>query len=334
MCRRIRSSWERPNTSRFPRRGRPSFTGTDTTNACPLQTMTEFASSEIDCAVQSQDEVGESPIWCPQSQQLFWVDVYGPTLHTFDPSSGKHSTQRLPAALVGSIGLRKSGGLILAANDGLFGFDPIVGRRELVADPERNNRNLRLNDGKCDRRGRFWVGSMNFPERLPCGSFYRIDPDGNSQWLFGDLIIPNSTAFSPDDRTVYFGDSRQFKIWSFDLDIDTGRISGQRVFRDFSDHPGRPDGSTIDETGCLWNAEIAGHRVVRYTPSGEIDRVIQLPISHPTCCAFGGKDLDVLFVTSAKQMLTPEERLEQPLAGSLFAMRVGVRGIPEPSFAG
>ena len=288
----------------------------------------------VECVVQANNILGEVPLWCPRTQKLWWIDIYAPSLHAFDPDSGAHSHIPLPGKIVGSFGLRDSGGLVIARNDGFFSFDPGSGTCLPIACPEPDKPEHRLNDGKCDRRGRYWVGSMHTTIREPRGAFYRIDPDHRVHRMFDGFILPNSVAISPDDRTFYFADTLSFTIWAFDFDIDSGTLGNRRVFADARGHPGRPDGSTVDSEGFLWNAEMAGGRVVRYAPDGRIDRTISLPISRPTSCAFGGAKLDTLFITSSSHGLTPEQREAEPLAGSLFAVHVGARGVPEPSYAG
>jgi sugar lactone lactonase YvrE len=148
------------------------------------------------------------------------------------------------------------------------------------------------------------------------------------------IVIPNSLAWSPDSRTMYFADSVRDLIWSFDYDLAAGTMSNERVFFDCTENPGSPDGSCIDADGCLWNAEYGGWRLVRYTPAGKIDRVIELPVQNPTCCCFGGENLDTLYVTSAAQKLSADELRSQPLAGSVFAVRPGSTGLPESRFKG
>lgn len=225
--------------------------------------------------------------------------------------------------------------MVLAMNDGLYAFDPETRTRSFLVDPEPDKPENRLNDGRCDRRGRFWVGSMSEKVFEPLGSFFRIDADLSANWLFNDVIIPNSIAFSPDDRTLYFADTRKFTIWAFDFDIDKGTLSNRRIFADTSERrPGRPDGSCVDSEGFLWNTEYAGGRLVRYAPDGRIDRIVELPVSHPTCCTFGGEGLDLLFVTSAVNPLNPGQRSVESEAGALFALDLGVRGLPEPFFKG
>jgi sugar lactone lactonase YvrE len=276
-------------------------------------------------------------LWCAQTSTLWWVDVKAPALQSYDPRSGAHRRYDLPGRTAGSWGFRKSGGMVLAMQDGLYSYSPQSDKQtevcKLLVAIEAGKEMHRLNDGRCDRRGRFWVGSMHETYRdEPRGSFYRIDPDHSATKAFGGITVPNSVAFSPDDRLMYFADTPAHRIWVFDFDLDAGQLSNRRLFNDLQG--ALPDGSTVDVDGCLWNAEYRGSRVVRYTPRGRIDRVVELPVSQPTSCAFGGKDLDTLYITTAAQRLSPEQLAGEPDAGSLFAVRAGTQGLPEPTFAG
>jgi sugar lactone lactonase YvrE len=216
---------------------------------------------------------------------------------------------------------------------GLYLLDLGSGARKLVAAPERDIPTNRFNDGRCDRGGRFWAGTMSDGPRLPTGSLYRLDADGTCTKMRGGIVIPNSIAWSPDDRVMYFADTHLHTIWAYDFDLATGAMRNERVFADSSNLPGYPDGSCVDAESCLWNAEYGGWRVVRYAPDGKIDRVVELPVSNPTCCCFGGKDLDTLYISTARQHLTSEQLTREPLAGGLFAARPGVLGLPEARFA-
>lgn len=278
--------------------------------------------------------LSESPLWCPRSRRLWWVEALGPSLYGFDSASGAQETFELAGRVIGCCVLRAAGGLVLALDQTLQAFDPQ--RRSLVplVTPENGRPRNRLNDGKADRAGRIWIGTMNGEVFEPDGSLYRIGADLTVEHQFDDVVIPNSIAFSPDDRVFYFSDTRRMTIWAFDFDVDEGRISNRRVFSDTSRHPGRPDGSTVDAEGFLWNAEIMGGRLVRYAPDGRIDRVVELPVPRPTCCAFGGDNLDVLYVTSMSVGLDAAQLEGAPASGGLIALDVGVRGLPEPMFAG
>ncbi|MGD0563173.1 MAG: SMP-30/gluconolactonase/LRE family protein [Roseiarcus sp.] len=278
--------------------------------------------------------LGESPIWCPRAGRLWWVDVVQARLQSYDPRTGRHDVRQLPAGSLGCCALRAGEGLALALDRTLQAFDPATGALAMLAAFEPTMPLNRLNDGKIDRRGRFWIGTMNGQAFEPDGSLYRVGADLTIERQFNDVIIPNSIAFSPDDRVFYFSDTRRTKIWAFDFEIDEGRISNRRVFADASGHPGRPDGSTVDAEGFLWNAEIMGGRLVRYAPDGRIDRTVELPFDRPTSCAFGGDGLGILYVTSMSVGLDADQLARAPLSGGLIAIDVGVRGLPEPRFAG
>ena len=289
--------------------------------------------SDIECVVADQNRLGESPVWSTVEQALYWVDSRGPAVYRLDPATGTVESRPVPA-VVGSIALRRAGGLIVALQNGIHGMTFSTGELTPIVDPESDLPENRFNDGRCDRFGRFWSGTMNDTRRDPTGSLYRLDPDRSCHKIRDDVIVPNSICWSPDDRVMYFADTYRHVILAYDFALAEGMIRNQRVFVDTEKHPGRPDGSTVDADGCLWNAEYAGGRLVRYAPSGKVDRVVELPVTQPTSCSFGGPRLDVLYVTSATQRLSPEQLARQPMAGGLFAVDVGVRGLPEPAFGG
>ena len=287
----------------------------------------------MECVVKGDEQLGECTVWCEREQVLWWVDIRAPALKRYDPARTEVQVLGLPEA-IGSFGLRRSQGMVAGLKSGLYLLDPRSGALQLLAAPEKHLPDNRFNDGRCDRAGRFWAGTMRDGPRLPTGSLYRLDADARCTKHRSDIVIPNSIAWSPDDRVMYFSDTQRNLIWAYDFDLAAGEMRNERVFVDCSSHPGRPDGSCVDAEGCLWNAEYGGWRVVRYTPDGRVDRAIELPVSNPTCCCFGGKELDTLYVSTARQRLAPDEILKQPLAGSVFAIRPGVRGLPEARFAG
>jgi sugar lactone lactonase YvrE len=288
--------------------------------------------ADVECVLPVGNQLGESPIWCERSGRLYWVDITGRALHSYQWADGSHRRAALPE-VVGSIALCEAGGLLAALRSGIhrLAADGTVGERLAAPEPDRPEN--RFNDGRCDRRGRFWSGTMNDHRREPTGSLWRLGTDVTCTAMRRDIIIPNSIAWSPDDRRMYFADTHRAHILVFDFDADTGTITGERCFADCPG-AGRPDGSAVDEAGCLWNAEYGGGRVVRYAPDGRIDRVIDVPVAQPTCCAFGGPALDQLFITTAAQHLTDAERTAQPLAGALLVVRPGVMGLAEARFGG
>jgi sugar lactone lactonase YvrE len=290
--------------------------------------------SRTECVVACGDQLGECATWDARTKKVWWVDILAPALQSFDPASGEHRRYPLPGSDCGSFALRKSGGFLLAMSGGLHGFDPATGALQFLVDPEPGVDANRLNDGRADRAGRFWVGSMQTEMLEPEGSLYRIEPDLRVTRMMARIEIPNSIAWSPDDRTFYFADSRRRLIWAFDFDLASGAINHRRVFARLDGEVGGPDGSCVDADGFLWNAQFRLARVVRYAPDGRIDRVIPIPTSNPTSCCFGGDKLDTLYVTTAWYRMPADRRAAEPLAGGLFAVDVGVRGRPEPMFGG
>lgn len=288
---------------------------------------------KVDVVCDVSNLLGESPIWDERSRRLYWVDGRAPALHVYDSATRTSEAHVLPET-VGSICLCEDGSLLAAMTSAVFRVSSggVVGAR--IAVPVPNHPDNRFNDGRCDRAGRFFVGTLNDKQRIATGVLWRLSPSGELKALVDDIIVPNSLAFSPDNRRMYQSDTYRHEIYVFDYDIATGSLSNRRLFAELPRGGGRPDGSAMDADGCLWNAEYAGGRVVRYTPDGEIDRVIEMPVSQPTCCAFGGDNLDELYITTARQRLAPEQLDGQPLAGHLFVARPGVQGLPEGRFGG
>lgn len=280
---------------------------------------------------EQTDVLGEGPVWDVQEQALYWVDIRKPAVRRYDGGNRKVSTWTTPE-MVGSLAVRKQGGLLLALKSSLAFFDPQSGSIRRVASPEADRPSQRFNDGKCDRQGRFWAGTMNDAARQPDGTLYRFDRSGCVAVESG-ITIPNSLCWSPDGRTMYFSDSWQRTICAYNFDPATGQAANKRPFATTA-APAIPDGATIDAEGCLWCAEYDGWRITRFAPDGRRMRSIDLPLQRPTSCVFGGPDLGTLFVTSATQKLSSEELAKQPLAGALLAMDVGVRGLPESRFNG
>lgn len=287
---------------------------------------------EVKLVVNCQNILGEGPVWSVDEQKLYWTDIESLQLWQLDPASGETLTWDMPEKVC-SIAFREQGGLLIAFASGLAFYDLKTGEQRRIQDIEPELPMTRLNDGRCDRQGRFVVGGFDTGGQGRAGA-YRLDPDLSVHELFRGLSSANSTCFSPDGRIMYYANTPEGEIWAFDYDPETGLISNRRTFCRFEDQPGIPDGSIIDAEGYLWNAQWNGFRVVRYTPGGEVDRVIEMPCMNPTCVGFGGKDLDTLFITSARFHMTPEQIEEQPASGGLFAVKPGVRGLSESKFAG
>lgn len=277
--------------------------------------------------------LGECPIWHPEEKKLYWVDTRAPAILRRE-HDGAVTCWPMPVN-VGSIVFRKAGGLVAALKTGFHVFDPDTGALSLIADPEPELPENRLNDGRCDPAGRYWCGTRDPGNDVPSGSLYRLDAGLNIKKMDSGFIVSNSMAFSPDHRTMAFGCSRGDTVWRYDIDMASGELSNKRVFIDTSGVPWRVDGATFDAEGFYWGALVGGGAVARFDPDGRLDRWIALPYRYPTMCNFGGDGLDTLFVTTGHFFVAGEERLNHPMAGAMFAIRgLGVRGVPEPLFAG
>ena len=276
------------------------------------------------------DILGESAVWCDSERALYWVDIRACAVRRWHSLTGAVVSWDMPD-LVGSIALREKGGLLVALRDALALFEPASGSFKQVAAPEAGHADMRCNEGRCDRQGRFWFGTMNNITRGPEGSLYRLDDRHICVKVSSGIQIPNSLAWSPDGRTMYFADSLEYTIYAYEFDPESGTLGERRTFAQ-TVPPAIPDGSAVDADGYLWNAEYNGWRITRYTPDGSIDRRVELPVQNPTSCTFGGPDLTILYVTTATQRLTAEELASQPLAGAVLAFNTYVRGLPEPRY--
>lgn len=300
----------------------------------------------IECVLACENHLGEGPLWDVEEGRLYWVDGTGrrvgkPSVWRMDPRTGKVETWSLQHD-VGAMALRKGGGAVLALDDGFYSFDFNTGKLDLIQLVDADQPRSRLNDGKVDRRGRFVAGGMDDKEELKMCSLWRLDPDLTVTRLDGGIICTNGPCWSPDDRTFYVADSFQGEFWAYDYDLDRGTLANKRVFASFKGDPGVADGSTVDSEGCLWNAQVIGGDLVRYAPDGRVERRIGMPVKNVTSVMFGGERLDELYVTSMARVKHPavhdrfaKEVQPQFLAGSLFRVTgLGIRGLPEPRFAG
>ena len=287
--------------------------------------------TDILCVLDAKAELGEGTFWDPVAGVLWWVDIWGKAIHRYDPATGTDQHYATPD-YVGSLAPRHRGGLVVALAKGFYFYDPAMGIFERIVEPADRHPQTRFNDGKTDRQGRFWSGTVfeDPPNKTEyVGALYRLDPELSCHRMVEGIGSSNGLAFSPDGRTLYFADSQGGHVWAFDLDPASGEIDNRRVFIDFRPTGGCADGATVDAEGCYWSTLPESGKLCRFDPDGRLMRTVMLPTSIPTCCEFGGKDLDVLYVTSAKL-----RTLTDPLAGALFAIDVGVKGLTLPPFAG
>jgi sugar lactone lactonase YvrE len=287
--------------------------------------------SRVECVVRGTDQLGETPLWCERERKLWWLDIERPRLQSFDPASGRHEVHPQPCTFLGSQALCDDGSHLLALDLELHRRSLPAGALSLLARVEQGLDN-RLNDGRVDARGRLWIGTMDNQLHRQNGALYRVDPGGAVHRALDGVIVSNGIAFSPDQRTMYFTDTRRYRSWRFDFDLDAGTLSNRRLFADYSASKERPDGACVDIDGGVWTAFFGGGRVVRYRPDGVIDRVVPLPVTNPTCLCFGGEGHRTLYVTTATKFLAPAQLAAEPLAGSLLAIHGLAQGMPEHRF--
>ena len=279
------------------------------------------------------DVLGESPLWCPRRERLYWVDIRGPALQSCDAGGGAYRRWAMPSA-IGSFAFTGGEDFIVALRDGFHRFHPGSGGLEPIALVERDRPQHRMNEGKCDPQGRFVAGSMNDASREPTGILYCLGPGEACRVVKRGFAVPNSLCWSPGGETVYFADTESRVIVRHRYDAGTGAFHDPVAFADLRGGAGRPDGATVDAEGCLWSAEVASGCVVRYAPDGRELARMRLPVSRVTSLAFGGVGHATLFVTSSSFKLTAAQQAQEPLAGAVFAAVPGVQGRPAAIFAG
>ena len=288
----------------------------------------------VELLVDAHAQVGEGPLWDEERQVLYWVDILSSLLYIYDPATGENRVLDV-GRHVGTVVTRASGGLMLAVREGFASFDLETQELTLIANPEAHITGNRFNDGKCDPAGRFWAGTMAYESPSNQGSLYRLDTDFSVHKIFGDVAISNGIIWSLDHTTMYYIDTLRKNVRAFDYADDTGDISNERVIINVPEEIGMPDGMAIDSEGMLWVAHYGGSCVSRWNPNtAQLLEKIDLPVTQVTACAFGGPNLDILFITSAAQELDAAELARQPLAGGLFSIKTPYQGVPSFRFGG
>ncbi|MDB5851334.1 MAG: transcriptional regulator, IclR family [Rhodoferax sp.] len=294
----------------------------------------DTGAADVVCRVDARALLGECPTWSPRDGVLYWVDILTPAIHRYDLHSGIDTETKLGAMV--SLAIPKAtGGLLVATPSGLVTYDVDSKTMAPLCHPEADRPGNRYNDGKCDRLGRLWVGSLDMGTAANRGNLFRVHADGSWKKMDSDFTIANGLGWSPDNSRMYFTDTFRRTVYVYDFDLRAGSIANRRALITLAADDGVPDGLTVDEEGCLWIAVWDAWRIARYSPEGRELLRIRMPVPRPTSCCFGGPNLDTLFVTSASVRLSEEALAAAPLSGSLFSIRLpGVRGLPDTSFAG
>ncbi len=288
---------------------------------------------KAELVVNARSTLGEAPFWDESTKRLHWVDIMEKRICTFHPGNGSSRYIQLDQ-YVGAVVPRTGGGWTAVLKGGFYHIDR-NGYSTFIVNPERDKPDNRFNDGKCDPAGRFWAGTMSLSNRKKAGSLFRLDPDGSVRRMLENVTISNGLAWSGDGDIFYFIDTPTRKVVAFDYDIKTGEIHNARTVINIPPEEGDPDGMTIDQEGKLWIAHWGGWQVARWNPfTGKKLDSIPLPVSLVTSCTFGGKNMNELFITTAKIGLREDELQEQPLSGGLFRIKLNVKGYPVHRFKG
>ena len=296
--------------------------------------MKEFGSEHAVHVGTSQNEIGESPIWVPEEDRLYWTDTQDSAVFHYSPRDHQVTKFRLDLPVTALV-RRRGGGWVIVSKAGLAFWDPYSNRCEFIVDPVSDRDDMAFNDGTADPAGRLIAGTMNFEElTAPDGCLYSLDPDLGFREIDSKICVANGIGFSPDGRTMYVSEQWDSRILAYDYDPDTGNAANRRSFAEVDPEEGYPDGIVVDSEGFLWNGRWGGARIVRYAPDGEVDRIYHLPVEVGTCAGFGGKDMKDLYVATAWYGMKKNERRKKPMSGDLFRIRTDVAGTVERRFAG
>lgn len=280
--------------------------------------------------------LGESPLWHPREAVLYWIDIDGCAVHRLDPASGAREQWAMPSE-PGCIAWCEAGGLLVATRKALLRLDTVNGALTELAPAPYDTSKLRFNDGRCDRAGRLWVGTIYEPRDRQGGTLFCVE-QGRFRDTGNAVTVSNGVAFSPDQGTLYHADTTAHRISAYQLDHITAKLGPAKVFQEFStdrqapDYGGRPDGAAVDSEGAYWCAMFEGARLLRFSAAGELLREIALPVRCPTMLAFGGPDLRTLYITSARHNRPEAELAQYPLSGHVLALPIDVAGLPEPGY--
>lgn len=289
--------------------------------------------NQPECVWNAHAALGEGPLWSIGEQALYWVDILGHRLHRYS-AGGEQRSWRFDEEISAVAERAEAGGLVIAQRHGFATFNPASEELKPLLQVENGMPGNRFNDGKCDQRGRFWAGTMDFEAEQPSGSLYRLSPDLECTRIDSGYIVTNGPAWSADGRTMYHNDSVNGRVFAFDFDLASGTVSNKRLFLQFDKEDGSPDGMTTDAEGGLWIAHWGAGKLTRHDPAGKVLRTISLPCSQVSSCTFGGADLRTLYITTAAVGLSAQQLEQEPLAGGLFAIDPDIAGVPANLFRG
>ncbi len=291
---------------------------------------------KVEHVLSVQNKLGEGPIWNTTERALYWVDIHRRNAACFHPDSGELRSYQFDFAIT-VLGLRAREGFVFAGDRGFGFWDGRSTNVQFLSNPEASKSRNRFNDGAVDPAGRFWAGTMCETTDNPPpveGRLYRLDPDLSTHLMEEGLTISNGIGWSPDGETMYLTDTLRRIIWAYDYNIVDGSIANKRVFVEIAEADSFPDGMTVDSEGYIWSAFWGGWKICRFDPMGRLDRTLRLPVQYPTSVAFGGRELNELYITSAWTVMSRVQRSQQPLAGDLFRVVLDVRGTEENYFNG
>lgn len=289
---------------------------------------------ELELVLDVKATLGEGPCWDREKQILYWVDILEKKVYLFNPETNENRGIQLEQ-YVGAIVPRNTDEAVVVLEDGFYFLNYTTEEVTLIEEPESHLKNNRFNDGKCDAYGRFWAGTMDKTFVDKQGALYCLEPNGTVTKKLSKVGLSNGLAWSPDQNFMYFIDTLAKTVTRFDFTMETGDIGNPIQIINFSEEEGLPDGMTIDEEGMLWIAHFGGAKVSRWNPkTGEQIATIDVPALNVTSCGFGGRDLNELYITTARSGLSEEQLQQYPLSGGLFRMKLDVKGMPAYSFRG
>ncbi|QGY48127.1 SMP-30/gluconolactonase/LRE family protein [Maribellus comscasis] len=283
--------------------------------------------NDVELVIDSRSDLGEGALWDYRTGELMWINITGKILNFYNPKTGNNK-EMFTGQMIGTVVPTEAGKVLVALQNGIYMLEPETGTKSLIVDPEEDIASNRFNDGKCDPSGRFWAGTLSLNGGSGAAALYRLDSDSSVHTMVKNVSISNGIVWSNDYKKMYYIDTPTQKVMVYDYDNASGNISHPEVAVDVPSEIGSPDGMTIDADGNLWVALWGGSAVGCWNPeTGKLLRKIEVPAKNVTSCAFGGDDLETLYITTARQSTTKEELEKFPHAGGVFKTNPGVKGV-------